>query len=109
VGSTAGIFNPANMITYSATKSFLNTFATSLRVLAAPCGVDVVTVQPGFIDTRMTKGMRGQGSTVPGMEFESASELAKQMKAAVEGGGIGVVTWPSRQGIVMYALKGEYS
>lgn len=95
------------MISYASTKAFINTFSTSLRVLAAPYGVDVVTVQPGFIDTRMTKMMRGQGSTVPGGEFASAAGMAKCMKDAVELGGIGVVSWPVRQSVQMYALKGE--
>ncbi|KAH9476371.1 putative oxidoreductase YxjF [Psilocybe cubensis] len=105
VGSVAGLYSPANMISYASTKAFINTFSTSLRVLAAPCGVDVVTVQPGFIDTRMTKMMRGQGSTVPGREFASAAGMAKCMKDAVEHGGVGVVSWPVRQSVQMYALK----
>lgn len=93
------------MISYAATKSFVNTFSSSLRVLAAPCGVEVVTVQPGFIDTRMTKKMRGQESSVPGAEFASAEGMASRMKAAVEGGGVSVVSWPVRQSVMMYALK----
>ena len=109
VGSIAGLYSPANMISYASTKSFINTFSTSLRVLAAPFGVDVVTVQPGFIDTRMTKMMRGQASSVLGSEFASAEGMAKEMKRAVEEGGVGVVCWPSRQGIQMYALRGEIS
>ncbi|KAF9556928.1 NAD(P)-binding protein [Agrocybe pediades] len=105
VGSVAGLYSPANMISYAATKSFINTFSSSLRVLAAPHGVEVVTVQPGFIDTRMTKMMRGQGSTVPSNEFASAEGMARQMKMAVEEGGAGVVCWPGRQGVQMHALK----
>ncbi|KAF8148704.1 hypothetical protein B0H34DRAFT_668474 [Crassisporium funariophilum] len=105
IGSVAGLFNPANMISYASTKAIVNTFSTSLRILAAPCGVDVVTVQPGFIDTRMTLKMRGQGSTVPGMEFASAEGMAKCMKSAVETGGVGVVSYPMRQSVMMNALQ----
>ncbi|KAF8953086.1 hypothetical protein BDZ97DRAFT_1680111 [Flammula alnicola] len=105
VGSAAGLYGPANMISYASTKSFINTFSTSLRVLAAQHGVDVITVQPGLIDTSMTKQMRSQGSTVPAMEFASAEKMAMNMKQAVEGGGVGVVSWPLRQSVVMYALK----
>ncbi|KAJ2915375.1 hypothetical protein MD484_g5030, partial [Candolleomyces efflorescens] len=106
VGSVAGLYNPANMISYASTKSFINTFSTSLRVLAAPHNVDVVTVEPGFIDTRMTKKMRQQGSTVPDIEFESAEEMSRRMKVGLEKGGMGVVSWPTRQMVVMNALQG---
>lgn len=109
VGSVAGLYGPANMISYASTKSFINTFSSSLRVLAAPCGVEVVTVQPGFIDTRMTRQMRSQDSTIPGAEFASASHMAAHMKEAVEGGGVGVVSWPIRQSVMMYALKCEHN
>ncbi|KAF8635106.1 hypothetical protein AX15_000545 [Amanita polypyramis BW_CC] len=105
VGSVAGLFNPANMISYSSTKAFINTFASSLRILALEHNIEVITVAPGFIDTRMTAKMRGQGSTVPEFEFASASGMAKKMKRGVECGGVGVVTWPVRQAIVMYALR----
>ena len=97
------------MISYASTKSFINTFSSSLRVLAAPCGVEVVTVQPGFIDTRMTRQMRSQNNTVPNSEFASPSLMAARMKEAVEGGGVGVVSWPVRQSVMMYALKCEHS
>lgn len=72
VGSVAGIYGPANMIGYDSTKSFINTFSTSLRTLASANNVEVVTVEPGFIDTRMTRMMRGQGSSVPGSNFADA-------------------------------------
>ena len=97
------------MISYASTKSFINTFSTSLRVLAAPHNVDVVTVEPGFIDTRMTKKMRQQGSTVPDIEFESAEEMSRRMKSGMEKGGVGVVSWPTRQMVVMNALQGKSS
>ncbi|KAF9481056.1 NAD(P)-binding protein [Pholiota conissans] len=105
VGSVAGLYGPANMISYASTKAFINTFSASLRILAAPCGVEVVTVQPGFIDTRMTKKMRGQDSTVPNKEFASPHGMAAYMKQAVEQGGVGVVSWPVRQSVMMHALQ----
>jgi short-subunit dehydrogenase len=106
VGSIAGVTNPANMILYSSTKSFINNFTTSLRVLAAPHGVDVVSVQPGFIDTRMTVALRSQESTVPDWTFAFPEGLADSVVRAVEKGGYGVVTWPFSQGLAAYALKG---
>ncbi len=96
------------MIAYSSTKAFINTFTSSLRILALEHNIEVVTVAPGFIDTRMTAKMRGQGSTVPDFEFASATGMAKKMKRGVEGGGVGVIAWPVRQAVVMYALRGTH-
>ena len=96
------------MISYASIKAFINTFTTSLRLLAAPCGVDVVCVQPGFIDTQMTKRMREQGGIVGQSLLGTAEELAARMKESVEKGDRGIVIWPESQGAVMYALRGEF-
>ncbi|KIM35509.1 hypothetical protein M413DRAFT_79337 [Hebeloma cylindrosporum] len=103
VGSLTGIVGPANMVSYASIKSFINTFTTSLRLLAAPCGVDVVCVQPGFIDAQMTRRLREQGGQ---NLFGSAEDLAARMKEGVEKGGRGIVIWPESHGAVMYALRG---
>ncbi|KAF9560670.1 NAD(P)-binding protein [Agrocybe pediades] len=105
VGSTVGHFFPANTLTYSATKSLVNSFTTGLRVLGTPVGVEVTSVQPGFIDTRMTDGMKREGSTAPKMGMGDPNGLARTMKQAVEGGGVGVVCWPGSQGMIMFALR----
>lgn len=43
------------MLGYASTKAYVNTFTTSLRVLASAYNVDVVSVQPGFLDTKITR------------------------------------------------------
>jgi short-subunit dehydrogenase len=101
------MYGPANMIGYASTKSFINTFSTSLRTLASANNVEVVTVEPGFIDSRMTRMMRGQGSSAPDSSFADAEEMAVRMKQGVEKGGVAVVTWPVGQSIQMNALKGK--
>lgn len=106
VGSAAGIYGPANMIGYSSTKAFINTFASCLRVLGSANNVEVVAVEPGFIDTRMTKMMRGQGSTVPNSNFAQAELMAARMKQAVEKGGVSHVGWPVGQSMQMNSFKG---
>ncbi|EKM74757.1 hypothetical protein AGABI1DRAFT_116734 [Agaricus bisporus var. burnettii JB137-S8] len=105
VGSLAGYYSPANMISYASTKAFINTFAINLRSLAAPYGVDVTTVAPGLIKSRMTDQMRSQGSTVPAFEYESTSGMASAMVHAVETGGIPLVAWPWRQSLIFYSLQ----
>lgn len=97
------------MISYASTKSFINTFSTNLRSIASEHNIDVVTVAPGFIKTRMTDKMRSQDSVMPGFEFENAEGMAKVMVKGVEEGGVGLVTWPVRQSVLMYALQGVFS
>jgi NAD(P)-dependent dehydrogenase (short-subunit alcohol dehydrogenase family) len=45
--------NPA----YCTTKAAMNTYLESLRNRLSECGVHVCTIKPGFVDTRMTRGM----------------------------------------------------
>ncbi|KAF9444963.1 NAD(P)-binding protein [Macrolepiota fuliginosa MF-IS2] len=106
VGSVAGFSSPANMISYASSKAFINNFGTDLRCLGSSVGVDVVTVAPGFIRTRMTDKMRSQDSSAPGFEFESPEGMATAMVNGVEKGGIGLVSWPWRQAIATYSLQG---
>ena len=84
-------------------------FTTSLRVLAAPCGVDVVCVQPGSIDTHVAKKMDlGQGGMVSQSSSGCTEELAARMKDGVEKGGRGIVMWPEDQGVAMHAIRGVF-
>ena len=114
VGSLAGNFSPANVVSYSSTKAFINMFTTSLRVLAAPSGIDVVCVQPGFIDMQTAKKMHGQGSSTVGQSCANprssvgVEELAVRMKDGVEKGGRGIVMWPGGQGVAMHASRGVF-
>lgn len=45
--------NPA----YCTTKAAMNTYLESLRNRLSESGVHVCTIKPGFVDTRMTRGM----------------------------------------------------
>ncbi|KDR72145.1 hypothetical protein GALMADRAFT_213572 [Galerina marginata CBS 339.88] len=101
---TPALSSTTNMISVASTKSFLNAFSTSLRVLAAPSGVEVVSVQPGVLDARPSMSMHGQNLA---MDCTKDTErLARRMKDAVECGGEGVVCWPVEQGVVMRGLEG---
>ena len=51
VGSLSRNVGLATMVSYSSIKVFINMFTSSLRLLTAPCGVDVVCVQLRIIDT----------------------------------------------------------
>lgn len=54
-GERGRIGNPA----YNTSKAALNTYLESLRNRLSRNGVRVLTVKPGFIDTEMTRGMKG--------------------------------------------------
>ncbi|KDR69916.1 hypothetical protein GALMADRAFT_76617 [Galerina marginata CBS 339.88] len=104
IGTIPGLSSPAKTICYKSTKSFINTFATSLRIVAAPHGVEVVTVQPGFLDARMSKSMMpGQKGPLTGAT--EAGRMAVEMVRAVECGGVGVVCWPVKKGVLMYGFE----
>ncbi|TFK34343.1 hypothetical protein BDQ12DRAFT_613708 [Crucibulum laeve] len=117
VGSTVGIFEPANMIAYASTKAFINTFANSLRILAMDGHhpIDIILTTPGYIDTRMTRLLRSQGARfIPAFVFRPAEGMAENMIKAVEGkdgwgkgqgGGRGWVVWPLWQGTIMFGLQ----
>lgn len=60
----------------NSTKSFINTFTTNLRCIAAHEGIHVITVAPGFVKTRM-------------MDKMCTSDMADVIVDAVENGGLG--------------------
>lgn len=66
--------NPA----YCTSKAAMTTYLESLRNRLSRYGVNVVTVKPGFVDTRMTQGKKGLFWLVSAREAASTSlALAK--------------------------------
>ncbi|MBY0525391.1 MAG: SDR family oxidoreductase [Gemmataceae bacterium] len=59
LSSVAGDRGRQSNYVYGATKAALNTFLDGLRNRLAPKGVHVLTVKPGFVDTRLTWGLPG--------------------------------------------------
>lgn len=57
VSSVAGIRGRATNYVYGSAKAGFTAFLSGLRNRLAKKGVHVVTVLPGFVDTRMTEGM----------------------------------------------------
>ncbi|MGB3877099.1 MAG: SDR family NAD(P)-dependent oxidoreductase [Shinella zoogloeoides] len=80
IGSLAGRAGLPQCPTYSATKAGLEIYADGLRRLLRPAGVGVTLIEPGFVDTPMSKG-------VPGMVFLwSADKAARRIRRAAERG-----------------------
>ncbi|HEY4118643.1 MAG TPA: SDR family NAD(P)-dependent oxidoreductase, partial [Byssovorax sp.] len=59
VSSIAGVRGRRKNPAYCASKAALTTYLESLRNRLARYGVTVVTAKPGFVDTAMTRGMKG--------------------------------------------------
>jgi short-subunit dehydrogenase len=58
ISSVAGERGRASNYTYGSAKAGFTAFLSGLRNRLAKQGVHVVTVKPGFVDTRMTAGMK---------------------------------------------------
>jgi short-subunit dehydrogenase len=59
ISSVAGDRGRPGNYLYGSTKAALNAYLQGLRSRLAKCGVSVVTVKPGFVDTGMTFGRPG--------------------------------------------------
>jgi short-subunit dehydrogenase len=59
ITSVAGDRGRQSNYLYGSTKAALNTYLQGLRHRLSKSGVDVLTVKPGFVDTRMTWGLPG--------------------------------------------------
>jgi len=59
ISSIAGERGRRGNPVYCTTKAALSTYLESLRNRCSRYGVNVVTIKPGFVDTAMTRGMKG--------------------------------------------------
>ncbi|MGM0577848.1 MAG: SDR family NAD(P)-dependent oxidoreductase [Myxococcota bacterium] len=86
---------------YCTTKAALTTYLESLRNRLSRYGVDVVTVKPGFVETRMLEGMDGHP---PGLAPIPADEAAGNALAmARKGPRSGFVPW--RWSLVAFIIR----
>lgn len=90
IASVAGIRGLPGAGAYSASKAAAINYLESLRVELEPCGLSVVTLLPGYIDTPMT-----QGNPYPMPFIISAEDAAKRMTRAIAlGRKRAVIPWP---------------
>ena len=76
ISSIAGDRGRKGFPVYCASKAFMNTYLEALRNRLSEVGVHVCTIKPGFVDTAMTRGMKGLFWLI------SAEEAARQILAA---------------------------
>lgn len=80
ISSIAGDRGRVGNPVYNTSKAALNTYLEALRNRLSRKGIQVLTVKPGFIDTAMTKGMKGLFWVI------SPSQAASTILKATESG-----------------------
>jgi short-subunit dehydrogenase len=80
ISSVAGERGRASNYLYGSAKAGFTQFLSGLRNRLAPLGVHVLTVKPGFVDTRMTQGMKLPQLLTAQPEEVSAAILAAEAK-----------------------------
>ena len=82
MSSVSGIIGTPRQTNYAASKGAIIAFSKSLSREAAPYGVRVNVIAPGFIDTDMTRGLKEDHiaqlkTMIPMARFGTAEEVSK--------------------------------
>lgn len=99
ISSVAGDRGRATNYVYGAGKAGFTAFLSGLRNRLAKTGVQVVTVKPGFVATRMTEGM-----DTPAALTAQPDEVARAILRAIRAGGNVVYVRPVWR-LVMTAIR----
>ncbi|MBX3183832.1 MAG: SDR family NAD(P)-dependent oxidoreductase [Polyangiaceae bacterium] len=84
---------------YCTSKAALSTYLESLRNRCSRYGVNVVTIKPGFVDTAMTRGMKGLFWVI------SADEAARRSLAIAQRGRSSGGFVPARWALVAWVVR----
>ena len=99
IASVAGIRGLPGAEAYSASKAAAITYLESLRLEMRPCGIKVVTIAPGYIETPMTAVNPYK------MPFLlPAAKAAERFAAAIESG-VSYTVIPWQMGVVAKLLR----
>lgn len=79
ISSVAGDRGRASNYVYGSAKSAVSNFCSGLRARLFKCGVHVLTVKPGFVDTPMTYGLQ-----LPRALVAPADKVAHDILRAIE-------------------------
>ena len=77
VSSVAGDRGRASNYLYGSAKAGFSAFLSGLRARLRPHGIHVLTVKPGFVDTRMTRGLQ-----LPPILTASPTQVAREIVRA---------------------------
>jgi short-subunit dehydrogenase len=84
---------------YCTSKAALTTYLESLRNRVSRYGVNVVTIKPGFVDTQMTRGMKGLFWLI------SPDQAAETSLAVAHDGSSPEVFVPARWWLVAFIVR----
>lgn len=84
---------------YCTSKAALTTYLESLRNRCSRYGVNVVTIKPGFVDTAMTRGLKGLFWLI------SAERAAEISLAVARRGSSSAAFVPSRWALVAFIVR----
>jgi decaprenylphospho-beta-D-erythro-pentofuranosid-2-ulose 2-reductase len=79
ISSVAGDRGRGSNYVYGSAKALVTTFLSGLRQRLRPCGVAVLTIKPGFVDTPMTAAFR------KGVLWAKPDRIARGIIRALEG------------------------
>lgn len=99
VASVAGIRGLPGAEAYSASKAAAIAYLESLRLEMRPCGIKVVTIAPGYIETPMTAVNPYK------MPFLLPADVAAERFAAAIGRGVSYTVIPWQMGVVAKVLR----
>ncbi len=77
LSSVAGDRGRQSNYCYGAAKAGLTAYLSGLRNRLTPCGVQVLTVKPGFVDTPMTHGILKPGSPLVAQPEKVAGDIVR--------------------------------
>ncbi|MFT3745829.1 MAG: SDR family oxidoreductase [Pyrinomonadaceae bacterium] len=89
ISSVAGDRGRQSNYIYGSAKAGFTAFLAGLRHRLAPTKVKVLTVKPGFVETKMTEGM-----DLPGMLTAKPTDMAKAIFRAYRTGRSTLYYWP---------------
>lgn len=99
ISSVAGDRGRASNYVYGSAKAGFTAFLSGLRNRLAAANVHVITVKPGFVDTRMTAGMK-----LPKLLTAQPEEVARRVWRAVRKGEDVVYVRPVWR-IIMWCIR----
>ena len=79
ISSVAGDRGRASNYLYGAAKSAVSEFCSGLQGRLLKCGVNLLVVKPGFVDTPMTQGLQ-----LPGLLLATPEKVAKDIVNAID-------------------------
>ncbi|KAJ3046019.1 hypothetical protein HDV00_003767 [Rhizophlyctis rosea] len=102
--SIAGWFTVPSLALYGSSKAFLKLFGMNLRSMSIPYNINVTTVFPGLVHSKMTETMMPH-STFPRWAFVHPLKAAQIIKSGLEENR-SIVTFPLSESLPQFALQG---